>query len=148
MSRISVLLLISLLSVSMMSCMKGIGLLQACIHGQTERVKKLLDEGVDPNFRDPIRGDFPLLIAQIHGHEDITKLLVQRDADVNQIDRSGRSSLMMAAHHGRLKQVQFLLESGAIIDLKDEDGDSALDLAIEKRHVEIADLLRRKSEVN
>lgn len=147
MRKISVLLLISLLSVSMMSCMKGIGLLQACIHGQTERVKEMLDEGVDPNFRDPIRGDFPLLIAQIHGHEDITKLLVQRGADVNQIDRSGRSSLMMAAYHGRLKHVQFLLESGARADLKDEDGKTALDFAMEKRHVEIADFLRSKLEV-
>ncbi len=148
MKRISVLLIISLLSVSMMSCMKGIGLLQACIHGQSERVEKLLDEGVDPNFTDPVRGDFPLLIVQIHGHEDLTKLLVQRGADVNQVDRSGRSSLMMAAHHGRLKHVQFLLESGARVDLKDEDGDTALDFAIEKRHVKIADLLRMQSEVN
>ncbi len=148
MKRISVLLIISLLSVSIMSCMKGIGLLQACIHGQTERVKKLLDEGVDPNFRDPIRGDFPLLIAQVHGHEDLTELLVQRGADVNQIDRSGRSSLMTAAYHGRLKHVRFLLDNGARVDLKDEDGYTAMELAIEKRHVEIVDLLRSKSEVN
>ena len=147
MRKISVLLLISLLSLSMLSCMQGIGLLQACIHGQTERVKELLDKGVDPNYRDPIRGDFPLLIAQIHGHEDITKLLVQRGADVNQIDRSGRRSLMMAAYHGRLKHVQFLLESGARADLKDEDGKTALDFAMEKRHVEIADFLRSKLEV-
>lgn len=148
MRRLSVLLLISLLSLSMLSCMKSIGLLQACIHGQTERVRELLDQGVDPNYRDPVRGDFPLLIAQVHGHEDITRLLIQRGADVNQTDRSDRSALMMAAYHGRLKHVQLLLDNGARVDLKDEDGDTALDFAIEKRHMEIADLLRSKSGVN
>ncbi len=54
---------------------------------------------------------------------------------------------MMAAYHGRLDHVQYLLDNGARIDLKDEDGDTALNFAIEEKHVQIADFLRSKLEV-
>lgn len=48
---------------------------------------------------------------------------------------------MLAVSHGRLDMVQLLLESGADINIQDEDGSTALMCAAEHHHIEVVKLL-------
>lgn len=44
---------------------------------------------------------------------------------------------MLAVSHGRLDMVQMLLEAGADINIRDEDGSTALMCASEHGHIDI-----------
>lgn len=48
---------------------------------------------------------------------------------------------MLAVSHGRLDMVQLLLQSGADVNIQDEDGSTALMCAAEHHHIEIVKLL-------
>lgn len=53
----------------------------------------------------------------------------------------GQTALMLAVSHGRLDMVQLLLQSGADMNIQDEDGSTALMCAAEHHHVDIVKLL-------
>jgi uncharacterized protein len=57
------------------------------------------------------------------------KLCLDAGADINAVDSNGRSALFGAALQGFDKVVQFLAERGAMVDLKDRNGRTALDAA-------------------
>ncbi|CAN1810428.1 Integrin-linked protein kinase 1 [Linum perenne] len=59
----------------------GVRLMYAANEGSLDGVQKLLDSGVDVNFRD-INGRTALDIAACQGFTDITSFLLQRSADV------------------------------------------------------------------
>ncbi len=65
---------------------------------------------------------------------------------VDYINRSGWNALMWAAAEGRKEAVQYLLEQGANVDLKGEDGMTAEMAARKYQRHDIADLLKVKSE--
>lgn len=48
---------------------------------------------------------------------------------------------MLAVSHGRLEMVKFLLDSGANVNVQDEDGSTALMCASEHGHTEIVKML-------
>jgi len=49
----------------------------------------------------------------------------------------GQTALMLAVSHGRLDMVRLLVESGADMNIQDEDGSTALMCAAEHGHTEI-----------
>lgn len=53
---------------------------------------------------------------------------------------------MLAVSHGRLDMVQLLLQSGADMNIQDEDGSTALMCAAEHHHIEIVKLLLAQSD--
>lgn len=53
----------------------------------------------------------------------------------------GQTALMLAVSHGRIDMVQMLLDSGADINIQDEDGSTALMCAAEHNHIQIVKLL-------
>ncbi|KAF9022927.1 hypothetical protein BDZ89DRAFT_1070280 [Hymenopellis radicata] len=63
------------------------------------------------------------------------------DGDVNAIDEYGYTPLHRAADRGDDVAVKRLLERGAKIDVKDQDGMTPLDVAIELGHEEVIQLL-------
>lgn len=65
---------------------------QAASEGNVQKVKELLDRGVDVNSRSQ-RGVTPLMLACAEGQIDVVKLLLARGADVNATDNSGRTAL-------------------------------------------------------
>ncbi|EON65772.1 hypothetical protein W97_05011 [Coniosporium apollinis CBS 100218] len=83
----------------------------------------------------------PLYVATLYGHQAVTKLLLQRGANVNTVNIHGRTPLMEAAKWGDEVPVQLLLEHGADPNPSDGYGDTALTEAAEHGHDAIIRIL-------
>jgi hypothetical protein len=64
-------------------------------------------------------------------------------ADVNERGTGGRTALMEASSQGHAETVKFLIEKGAEIHAKAEDGSGAPDIALAKDRREVAGILKR-----
>ena len=64
-------------------------------------------------------GGTSLMVASMHGHLDIVKLLVQRQADINMRDLNQWNCLMKAADKGNTEVVIFLIQNGAEVAASD-----------------------------
>ncbi len=73
----------------------------------------LLDHGYDSNEETCGVKTPPLHLAAMRGLVDISKLLIERGADVNRKDRSGMTPLMLAQQMGRPVMENFLRAHGA-----------------------------------
>jgi hypothetical protein len=90
---------------------------QRILHGGTRAVVDLLDEGLDPDFRDT-RGRTLLHLLRAFDHTLVLPRLVARGADVNARDREGNTPLATAVAHGwPLPPVQALVEAGADLNV-------------------------------
>ena len=83
--------------------------------GETERLQKLFDAGVDVNTVAP--GDGTALIGAARaGRLDTVEFLLDNNADPNVVCLGDGSPLIAAAEGGHVKIVERLLEAGANID--------------------------------
>ena len=87
-------------------------------------------------------------MASNNGHEEVVELLLAlnqgQDEDVVDVDAAdpfGSSPLLAAAEEGHYRVVQQLLHAGADARAVDEDGDTALKLATDNGHTEVASLV-------
>lgn len=72
----------------------------------------------------------------------VLNTLVKHGMDVNMVDDTGRTPLMLAAQHGKKNRTQFLLAHGAQIDQRDSEGRDACAWAEANDNVEIAEMLQ------
>jgi hypothetical protein len=105
-----------------------------------ERIKKLLEEGTDPNIRDG-DGNTPLHFAASKGCAEVTRLLLRHGADPNAQDKNGETPLHVAAFWGHVDVARLLLEHGANPNTKDKYGWTPLHSAARRGHVEVVKLL-------
>jgi ankyrin repeat protein len=108
---------------------------------QDDHAKQLIESGIDVNAgnRD---GVTPLMNAAGFGKKELVELLIKRGADVNAKTRSSYTALMSAAMSGQTEIITILLDAGADPTVKDTvTGKSAADIAIEKDHKELAQML-------
>jgi len=113
-------------------------LISAALYGDTEAVRRLLDNGANVKARDAF-GRTPLIAATAtwKGPMDCTieivRLLLDRGADVNAQNKKGRTALMeVVAHRDFTRQqelIELLLSRGADPNLKDAIGSTALGMA-------------------
>jgi len=61
---------------------------------------------------------------------------------VNAQNQAGRTALMLAARRGHLTTVRLLLKRGALRDVEDFEGNTALDWAETNWRSDVAELLR------
>ncbi len=133
----------------------------AARRGDLEELKRLVEGGHDVNQRDRWETT-PLMFAAQKGHTDCVKFLLQNGAHFNMFDaakigmlewlkrlvdgggdvnqRDGylkRTPLMWAAGNGHTDCVEYLIQNGAKLDLKDEDGWTALHYAALGGHLEV-----------
>ena len=94
-------------------------------------IAQLLQQGADPNARDPKTGKTPLHDAAADEQSNNLRLLLETEADVDATNRWGRTPLMVAAERGYERNVGLLLKAGADVKLLDHMGCSALHLACE-----------------
>ena len=109
--------------------------------GDAEAVKEFLAAGTDVKRDDPFT---PLHWAALHGHKEIAELLITNGADVNATTAWGSTPLHKAAQNGHKEIVELLIAKGADVNAKDNRlRKTPLDVAIMRKHAEIADLLRK-----
>ncbi|EEH19036.2 hypothetical protein PABG_01355 [Paracoccidioides brasiliensis Pb03] len=69
--------------------------------------------------------------ALLNGHTDVAKVLLENRADIDTLTPCRSTPLFNAVIHGHLDIVEFLLENGASKCLRDDNGQTVEDLAIE-----------------
>ena len=74
----------------------------------------------------------PLHYASSKGHTAMMRLLIENDAYVDAESPNGTTPLMMAAYYASPNAVKLMLEEGADPLLKNQDGQTALDMALVK----------------
>jgi len=119
-------------------------LLRAAKAGDAVAIQALLAKGADPKLPTKF-GITPLMAAAGLGskEEDTTgrqkteaesiasiKLFLDAGADVNSVDNQGATALHGAAQKGWDQVVQFLVDRGAKLDVKDKKGHTPLDAAM------------------
>lgn len=100
-----------------------------------DRVKSLLEKGVNPNIKNSY-GYTALHLACYDNTEDAVVFLVNLNADVNAQTNSGASCLHIAAKNGNTKILDILLENGGDIELSDKGNETPLFVAV--RHGQLA----------
>ena len=119
----------------------GNALVKAADGGHTEIVKMLLDARVGIDV-ERFRGPDALFNAVNRGHSDIVKMLLAVEVSPFFSGRHGDTPLMVAAKNGFIDIVRLLVPHGkTLLDSSNVQGKTALSLAVEHKHVEIASLL-------
>lgn len=92
-------------------------------HRSVEKLAKLLDRGLDPNFHDLETGETPLtLAAQLDDSMEVIKALRNGGAHLDFRSRDGMTALHKAARMRNQVALKTLLELGASPDYKDSYG--------------------------
>ncbi|KAF5005581.1 hypothetical protein FDECE_7988 [Fusarium decemcellulare] len=104
-----------------------------------KRLKRLLSEqGIEVNTRDK-RGRSPLSWAAANGKLTAVCSLLSAGADINSVDDTGHTALMLAVLGGWHETVQVLLDHGAAVDV---GGNSWAALQLAEGRVKVEQLLR------
>jgi ankyrin repeat protein len=114
----------------------------ACFFGQTATAEYLLDHGAEVNTpsRNPMRVA-PLHSALASRNAELARLLVERGADVNAVQRDDYTPLHEAAQNGDQATAAYLLEHGANPRARLGGGQTPADVARAAGHADLADWL-------
>jgi uncharacterized protein len=122
----------------------------AAFAGRNQVVRMLLAHGADGRAVDKT-GKPPIVYAAAGGALDIVQQLLTQDIDVNARYANDLTLLMWAAGPDQsvaevqaLEVVSYLVNAGAHIDDRDDRGRTALMIAAEGNHAEIAQLLLKQ----
>ncbi|XP_018424374.1 PREDICTED: SH3 and multiple ankyrin repeat domains protein 2 isoform X1 [Nanorana parkeri] len=92
-------------------------------HCSVEKICKMLDRGLDPNYHDPESGETPLtLAAQMDNSLDVIKAVRNGGAHLDFRSKDGMTALHKAARAKTQTSLVTLLELGASPDYKDSHG--------------------------
>jgi ankyrin repeat protein len=89
-----------------------------------EVVRYLVSRGARVNT--PSQSGSPLMKATDSYNIPMMKVLLEHSADVNRATAWGKTALMIAAEHNFTEGTRLLIEAGANLELRDEDGRTAL----------------------
>ena len=112
---------------------------QATMDGNLRRMRLLHFAGANINARGNCCT--PLFLAAGEGRLDVVRYLLDQGADVNARERLGNTALAEATYYGHIAVIKELLFRGADINAIGEGG-TALDIALNRNHPAVADLLR------
>lgn len=102
--------------------------------GFIRKTLELIQDRVNVNVQDHL-GYTPVMIAAFYNDIEMLRNLVAKGADLNIQNIYGHTALALATYFGRLEIVEFLLQQKSItLNLKDCEGDTALDLVLRSPH--------------
>ena len=82
------------------------------------------------------------MLAVFNGHEEVARLLIERNAEVNAVNPDGRTPLMFAATFDDPRTVELLLANGAKVNVRERtEGFTALMFAAAEGHIDVVRLL-------
>lgn len=121
-------------------------LMLAAFNGHTSIAQYLIDQGSKIDTQD-LAGRTALMFASTGLNLPTVQLLLNHKAKVNLVDSEEHwSALMFAAAEGHKEVVELLLQNDADLSLKDVDGSTAESFARDNGHLEVAELLKARSE--
>lgn len=107
-----------------------------------EILDTLLDHGADINDRSQF-GATPLMYSLcFYCPPTITKKLISAGANLDLVELTGKTALILAVIEEESEKVELLLNAGADVRLLDDEGKSALDYAIQSGNEEIIQMLK------
>ena len=102
----------------------------AAMRDDADATRMLLDAGVDPYQSNGLdRGKTALHYAAIYEGLNVAALLLDRGVDINVLCGIKASPVIWAAYSGTLKSVKFFVARGAVLNIVDSNGDTALSSA-------------------
>ncbi|CAG0902692.1 unnamed protein product [Cyprideis torosa] len=102
-----------------------------------ETAELLIRKGAVVNAKDK-HGKTPLFVATGSGHHSVVEVLLAKGADLNIANHFGTSPL----HQARSKETaELLIRNGAVVNAKDEDGETPLFVATEEKLHSVAEVL-------
>lgn len=116
----------------------------AALNGQFRIAQILLDHGAKTEVTDEELRT-PLMVASMMGHSTVARLLCSRGAQVNEWDRRGRTALHHAALANQPRVVRTLIAHKADVNAKDLRGRTAADLARDKGHIDVMEVILEES---
>ena len=112
----------------------------AAAGGHQKVIATLLDAGAKIDMAGERHGDTPLHRAVGSGSLDAVTLLLERGAPIV-ADKYGYTPLHTAAASGHAKVASLLISRGAEATAVNEDGKTALDVAVRHKHPEMREIL-------
>ncbi|KAL8583265.1 hypothetical protein ACOMHN_043100 [Nucella lapillus] len=94
-------------------------------NGNLERINKMTNKGLDPNFHDQDNGETPLTVAATLGKDkarEVVISLISGGAHIDFRNRSGLTAIHRAAIVGNAEAIKTLLDLGSSPDFKDGRG--------------------------
>ncbi|GAB1292010.1 SH3 and multiple ankyrin repeat domains protein 1 [Apodemus speciosus] len=126
--------------------------------GTSDKVARLLDKGLDPNYHDSDSGETPLtLAAQTEGSVEVIRTLCLGGAHIDFRARDGMTALHKAAcarhclaltavTHAQETCARILLYRGANKDVKNNNGQTPFQVAVIAGNFELGELIRNHRE--
>uniref|UniRef100_A0AA85IXA7 ANK_REP_REGION domain-containing protein n=1 Tax=Trichobilharzia regenti TaxID=157069 RepID=A0AA85IXA7_TRIRE len=112
----------------------------ACSFGREEAARKLIEVGVDVNWRSYVYECYPIHVCS-QGKPSILKMIIQAGANINALDSGGNTALHHAAMSGNEENVNMLLSSGVDVDIANKNGWTALFNSVYWNHPPITEML-------
>ena len=113
-------------------------------YNNLQMVSELLKHDTFVNAQDNEKST-PLHVACKRGNIQIVKLLIEKNAFINIHDKLGLTPLHVAIKNKNPEIVQFLVQkSNCNLNVKDKNGKTALDMAIEENLFDIAKILSKE----
>jgi uncharacterized protein len=114
----------------------------AAHYGHLDVVELLLERGADIHAKSSNTVEqMPIFLALGGRQYEMVEFLLEHGADVDSRQKKDWSLLHQAAIHGDLRMARILLSHGAQVNSQRMDGMTPFDLAKEKHHTEMCDLL-------
>ena len=122
----------------------GWDLIRASRLGQDERVVTLLGQGADIDHQHGGTGWTALIYASFYERTSTVKLLLERGANANLTDNNNSSALNISAT-GHLEITHLLVAHGAVIETRDNRGNTPLIPGARRGHLAVCELLLSKA---
>lgn len=98
----------------------------------------LIENGANVNYTDGDSwADTPLKTASRLGLDNVVRILLTRNVDINAVDMHGNTALHTAALNSQLSVVKLLLEKNPNLDIQNKVGNTALHLAVISGNIDI-----------